>query len=100
MIQEAERIWIGDNITIEFPEGVVGLIRCLSIPGKSPGPTEWACAIVLNTDGTCVMKILNGTRCPKLKEINQIKKHFIAQGYTGTWHRYKPNKPHKTVTIK
>jgi len=100
MAEEKPRIWISDTLTLEYPEGVVGLIRCLSNPLESPGPTEWACAIVIDSKGECKIKILNGTRGPTLKETKQLIKYFSGLGYTGGWNRYKKDKNPKIVVIK
>ena len=99
MAEEKPRIWISDTLTLEYPEGVVGLIRCLSKPLESPGPTEWACAVVIDNN-TCTIKILNGSRGPTLTESKQLIKYFRSLGYTGGWDRFKAGKPPKTISIK
>jgi hypothetical protein len=99
-MEDIKVTWVSDNITIEYPKGVVGLIRCMSIPLEFPaGGMEWACAVVINNN-ECTIKILNGIRGPTLTESKQLIKYFRSLGYTGGWDRFKTGKPPKTISIK
>ena len=100
MAEEKPRIWISDNITLQYPEGIVGFIRGLSIPLQSPGPTDWTCAIVIDDKGECDINVLEGVRGPTIREVKQLVKYFTGLGYTGEWGRFKFGKPTKTISIK
>ena len=80
-MEDIKVTWVSDNITIEYPKGVVGLIRCMSIPLESPGPTEWVCAVVIDNN-KCTIKILNGSRGPTVTKSKQLIKYFRSLGYT------------------
>ncbi len=95
-----ERIRIGDAITLEYPPGVVGILRRLVDPAQSPGDTEWTCVVVIDVDKCCTMKILRG-RVPNRLERRQLIKYFKDQGcHVGEWFRAKNGKPKKRVMVK
>ena len=100
-MEDIKVTWVSDNITIEYPKGVVGLIRCMSIPLEFPaGDMEWGCVIVIDDNGECILKLMNGKRGPTLKETKLLIEYFRALGYTGGWDRAKVGKPTKTISIK
>lgn len=95
-----ERIRIGEAITLEYPPGTVGILRCLVDPAQSPGDTEWTCVVVIDKNKRCTIKILRG-RVPNHRERRQLIKYFKAQGcHGGGWSRAKNGKNYKTVLIK
>ncbi len=95
------RVRVGDNITIEYPQGIFGIIRCLTDPTQSPGPVEWTCVAVIDANKKCTIKILNDKkRRPSYREIRQLKKYFIDLGCHGGWLRAKDGRPLKEVTVK
>jgi len=95
-----ERIRIGEAITLEYPHGTVGILRCLVDPAQSPGDTEWTCVVVIDKNKRCTIKILRG-RVPNGLERRQLIKYFKAQGcHGGGWSRRKNGKPKKDITVK
>lgn len=96
-----ERIRIGPSITLEYPEGKVGLLRGLMDPNQSPGPTKWTCAVVLDEDKKlCYFKILEH-RVPDSSEINDLREYFKSLGYRlGNWERAKNGKELKQVSVR
>lgn len=92
--------WAHDEITIEEPKGIVFIVRCHSDKTEIPGDVDWSCVIVIDDKNQYEPKILSGNRSPTLKEIKSLSAYLTSQGYTGSWRRYKPNKPPKTVVIK
>jgi len=95
-----ERIRIGEAITLEYPPGIIGFLRCLTDPTHSPGDVEWSCAIVEN-DTHIAVNIFCGKRVPSQKEIDELTDYFTARGFSeGTWYRFKNGKKRKRVIIK
>lgn len=95
-----ERIRIGEAITLEYPPGTVGILRCLVDPAQSPGDTEWTCVVVIDDDKCCTIKILRG-RAPNGLERRQLIRYFNSQGcYVGEWFRAKNGKKLKKITMK
>ena len=95
-----ERIRVGEAITLEMLHGTVGLLRCLTDKNISPGSVEWSCAVVIDNNKKCHIKILNGSRGPTLTEVRQLKNYFKSQGCHGEWHRYKNGRTPKKVIVK
>lgn len=95
----SERIRIGDAITLEMPRGTVGLVRCLTDPTQSPGDVEWSCAVVIDDNKKCTIKILNGMRAPTGTEVKQLILYFKAHGCHGGWLRHKNGRKPKEVII-
>lgn len=95
-----ERIRIGEAITLEFPPGEIGFLRCLVDPSQSPGDVEWSCAVVIDENKKCTLNIFNGKRVPNRKEIRAMKKFFFGHGCDGEWNRNHNGKPPKKILVK
>lgn len=87
-------------MTLEYPPGVPGLIRCLTDPAQSPGNVEWSCAVFEN--GTDVdIKIFCGRRAPSQEEIDELTDYYTARGFfAGIWDRFKNGKKPRRVILR
>lgn len=95
------RILISENISLEYPTGKVGFLRCLVDPAQEPGDVNWSCAVVISDNMELRAAILKGGKRPMtISEVKLLKEYFQSQGCHGGWGRYHNGKPHKEIYIE
>ncbi len=86
-------------LTVERATGIVFYVRYHIDANQIPGDVEWSCAVEVDANGECEVKILSKTS-PTGAQTKKLIRYFKSLGCTGGWWRFKNGKPPKRIIIK